>query len=110
MYFFSFHESLQVAEGTVDMIRADEGEVALSTSSTDQFPTLINATFAFGAQATTAFEQVEGFLTFQGDEAVFARNAGPWLRRFVRFDGCALYFWQYPEHVGKREPEVRACA
>ncbi len=96
----------QVAEGQVDIYRVAEGESILYTQESENFPLLSSIAFESSTQATSAATKVEGFLTFQGDEMMFGKNAGPWIRRYAVFDGHSLHYWQFPEHVGKREADV----
>ena len=42
---------------------------------------------------------IEGFLTFQGDAAVFGRSAGCWQRKWADMQAHKLSFWHFPEDV-----------
>jgi hypothetical protein len=98
--------SLQVAEGLVDIYRVAEGETVLFMQESENFPLLSSVSFQSQTRVVTEASRHEGFLTFQGDELMFGKNAGPWIRRYAVFNGHALQYWQFPEHVGKRDPDV----
>ena len=95
-----------MADGTIDLLQAQQGQVALRMHEREAFPAIHMLCMQLATSAVSAPATTEGFLTFQGDESLFGSNASTWLRRFAVFDGAALRFWQYPEHVASRPAEV----